>query len=188
MRSEDQLGVLLFMVPVLLFVLLVSWAVMVLGPRKYPLIRRDAAHRIFHDEGLYCTTNSFAQLVDTPVAIEDIKKMSDNWSWFQGRLGLVGIAMMMLWNSERLRVGVSLKRMYFGWFCTPQQICNVKGGVLLVCTAAGHCYGLDAHARTLTDPETKTQWKHMRYDSPAALACILGMQPDDFSACYLQVW
>jgi hypothetical protein len=95
---------------------------------------------------------------------------------------------MLLWYADLLCIGVSITRLAFRPFATPRDICAINKGVLLIGTTAGHCYGLDAQARIVTDPETNAKWKHLVNYNPSELACVLQMHPDEPSACYLQIW
>jgi hypothetical protein len=155
---------------------------------SYPLLRRRAQDRIFDDAGLYCTTNSFAQLVHTGMDIDELKTLSDSWSWSRGRLSLLCLAAMMVWNENRLHSGVSVTRMAFRSCRSPQQISVIDSGVLLVVTPNAHCYGIDAHTRVVTDPERNSASICIKDYTTTQLAHILRMRPDDNSACYLQLW
>jgi hypothetical protein len=94
------------------------WAGLLLRTTAWPLHRRRASSRLFDDDGLYCTTNSFAQLVHTAIDIEDLKVLSDRWSWSRGRLGLISCAAMLLWYADLLCIGVSITRLAFRPFAT----------------------------------------------------------------------
>jgi hypothetical protein len=122
------------------------------------------------------------------MSIDELKTLSDSWSWSRGRLSLLGLAAMSLWNDNRLHIGISLKRMAFRSFCSPRQISAIDRGILLVATADAHCYAIDAHMRMATDPERDAIWKCIKGYSASQLACVLDMHPDEASACCLHIW